>query len=57
MAPRWSHDVKTMPSDLHADGIPNPSACYHRALIRLTELIADSSEKAGISPCLSTAPF
>ena len=49
MAPRWSHDVKTLPSDFHADGTPNHAAGYHRALIGLADLIADTIEKVTLT--------
>lgn len=45
MVPKNSFDIRALPSDTSSDGSPNPCAAYHKALIALSEVIADTMDK------------
>ena len=45
MVSKGSFDVRALPSETSSDGSPNPCAAYHKALIALSEVIADTMDK------------
>lgn len=45
MAPTGTYDVRELPPDNNSDGSPNPCASYHKALIVLSDIIADTMDK------------
>ena len=45
MAPKGTYDVRALPDDNSSDGSPNICASYHKALIVLSDIIADTMDK------------